>query len=399
MSYLLEDSKMAKFKPRQQQKENSNQANPAKKSQKTERLPVKRQSNPLFRPSMMGSPAPSDMPLNPNRILFLQRTIGHRAVSRLIQAKLKIGRPNDRYEQEADRVAQQVMRMPIPKENQGQPGKPQNVVQKKASAIGQTIEGMADSVEGEERALAQNVSHSGQPMIQLATAWKNGAVHETINLAAMVLNGSPTPITWHMLNGTKMTTAAAATGAINSPTVSTSKSGATWKAKVTTVPLNTGSFDETVLAKGPWNQVAPKATVGTAMGLAVCSGKGNSTFRAKGDPNDNHVYTANRGHEDHHANDHKAAFNAKIGTWDTKVTTAKNKGTEFAGAKAADATANLWAALGGTPAGVAKAYRTDGFARGGAFHLTPNGGPMSVANPQADKTCATSSVEVKNPFK
>ena len=31
-----------------------------------------------------------------------------------IQAKLKIGAPNDKYEQEADRVADQVMRMPDP---------------------------------------------------------------------------------------------------------------------------------------------------------------------------------------------------------------------------------------------------------------------------------------------
>ena len=30
------------------------------------------------------------------------------------QAKLKIGAPNDRFEQEADRVADQVMRMPEP---------------------------------------------------------------------------------------------------------------------------------------------------------------------------------------------------------------------------------------------------------------------------------------------
>jgi hypothetical protein len=31
-----------------------------------------------------------------------------------IQTKLRIGRPGDRYEQEADRVADQVMRMPPP---------------------------------------------------------------------------------------------------------------------------------------------------------------------------------------------------------------------------------------------------------------------------------------------
>ncbi len=52
-----------------------------------------------------------------DHILLLQRTLGNQAVQRLfksgvIQAKLKIGQPNDIYEQEADRVAEQVMRMP-----------------------------------------------------------------------------------------------------------------------------------------------------------------------------------------------------------------------------------------------------------------------------------------------
>ncbi len=53
------------------------------------------------------------------QILFLQRTIGNQAVQRLmksgaLQAKLRIGAPGDVYEQEADRVAEQVMRMPEP---------------------------------------------------------------------------------------------------------------------------------------------------------------------------------------------------------------------------------------------------------------------------------------------
>jgi len=54
-----------------------------------------------------------------DQILFLQRTAGNQAVQRLIksgalQAKLRIGQPGDIYEQEADRVAEQVMRMPEP---------------------------------------------------------------------------------------------------------------------------------------------------------------------------------------------------------------------------------------------------------------------------------------------
>jgi len=53
------------------------------------------------------------------QIALLQRSIGNQAVadlyrSGLLQAKLKIGEPHDVYEQEADRVAEQVMRMPEP---------------------------------------------------------------------------------------------------------------------------------------------------------------------------------------------------------------------------------------------------------------------------------------------
>jgi hypothetical protein len=52
-------------------------------------------------------------------VAVLQRSVGNQAVQRLfksgyLQAKLKIGQPNDIYEQGADRVAEQVMRMPEP---------------------------------------------------------------------------------------------------------------------------------------------------------------------------------------------------------------------------------------------------------------------------------------------
>jgi len=50
-------------------------------------------------------------------VTVLQRSIGNQAVAQLyrsglLQAKLRIGQPNDVYEQEADRVAGQVMGMP-----------------------------------------------------------------------------------------------------------------------------------------------------------------------------------------------------------------------------------------------------------------------------------------------
>ena len=54
---------------------------------------------------------------SPNSVAVLQSTVGNQAVRRLfvsglLQAKLRIGQANDIYEQEADRVADQVMRMP-----------------------------------------------------------------------------------------------------------------------------------------------------------------------------------------------------------------------------------------------------------------------------------------------
>ncbi len=68
---------------------------------------------------MQGSGYTRSMDAGVERILYLQRTVGNQAVSRLmrsraLQAKLRIGQPGDVYEQEADRVADAVMRMPEP---------------------------------------------------------------------------------------------------------------------------------------------------------------------------------------------------------------------------------------------------------------------------------------------
>lgn len=57
------------------------------------------------------SPVPNPRLLHP--LLQLQRQIGNQAVSKLIiQAKLEVGKAGDVYEQEADRVADNVIRMP-----------------------------------------------------------------------------------------------------------------------------------------------------------------------------------------------------------------------------------------------------------------------------------------------
>ncbi len=53
---------------------------------------------------------PSRAPVHP--FLKLQRTLGNQVVGRFFQAKLKVNQPGDVYEQEADRVAEEVMSMP-----------------------------------------------------------------------------------------------------------------------------------------------------------------------------------------------------------------------------------------------------------------------------------------------
>jgi len=78
--------------------------------EKAKQRNARRESRPDSVPSLQGG-------LHP--LLQLQRTIGNRAVNRLLQsrtlqAKLTVSQPHDPYEQEADRVAEQVMRMPDP---------------------------------------------------------------------------------------------------------------------------------------------------------------------------------------------------------------------------------------------------------------------------------------------
>jgi hypothetical protein len=59
-----------------------------------------------------------EIPLTPDNILSLQRTLRNQAVTKLIQTKLRVGWFGDQCEQEADRVADQVMATPEPKDQQ-----------------------------------------------------------------------------------------------------------------------------------------------------------------------------------------------------------------------------------------------------------------------------------------
>ncbi|MBU1568281.1 MAG: hypothetical protein KJ630_21990 [Proteobacteria bacterium] len=83
----------------------------------TTKIPETTQSRDVPRVRKPGPSQPMNSPVD--RILFLQRTIGNQAVLRMMQSKathskITMGRPDDIYEQEANRVAERVMHGPEP---------------------------------------------------------------------------------------------------------------------------------------------------------------------------------------------------------------------------------------------------------------------------------------------
>ena len=100
-------------------------------------------------------------------LLALQQTQGNRYVQRVvagIQAKLKIGQPGDVYEQEADRVADEVMRMPEPQvQQQAEEEEEEELIQSipLAKQITPLIQRQVKGEEGEKILQTKEVSGQG----------------------------------------------------------------------------------------------------------------------------------------------------------------------------------------------------------------------------------------------
>jgi hypothetical protein len=229
--------------------------------------------------------------------------------------------------------------------------------------------------------------------IQRVATWAPAAVHETNNLANMALDGVLAGVTTPMFNG-------AIGGALKGPKLKVTPAARSgFDATVDTVPTNTGSVDEKVLAPGPWTRVVPKATIGARFPtLAQCTEAGNSNFRARGDPSDAAMFAANRRHEDHHEADRHAAFSGSVVKWDTKLTNANTAGTSFHGPTAAGARAVLFAEMGGTVDEVTAACTTAGAAARDAFHASKAGGRVGPpTDPTAAADCSWSFARYTNP--
>jgi hypothetical protein len=99
---------------------------------------------------------------SPHPILQLQQLAGNRAVGRFLQAKLRVGQPGDAYEQEADRVANQVMRMPDPRAGDG-PDLAKTDAQRKCAACEEE-----EKLQRKETGNAANTPATAPPIVHKA---------------------------------------------------------------------------------------------------------------------------------------------------------------------------------------------------------------------------------------
>lgn len=115
--------------------------------------------------------------VQPAALKALQRTAGNRAVMRLVQTKLQVGSAGDRYEQEADRVAEQVVRMPTPASPQVQrQGEEEELQMKPLAASISPVQRQAEEEELQMKAPAGGGFEAGQE-VEEALASRQGSGH------------------------------------------------------------------------------------------------------------------------------------------------------------------------------------------------------------------------------
>ena len=308
------------------------------------------------------------------------------------QPQLEVAPPGDRFEQEAERVAEAIAGA--------------------GPALGQRIEGVMgpSDVDPEEESLAQPLSGAGplpgglssigflgRRRLQRAASFKAGKVHVARNAAVQIATGGVAGVTLPVLNGKIFKNAAGAQAAIKAPTIARRSTATGAECWIKAVPTNTGSFDETVLTSGPWTTTTTRSNAWDRLGVAEClvANPGNARLTAKGDRTDADVAAANRTHEDRHATDDEKVFNAVVVPWDTAMTKAQSSRRVFSGADASACDTALYAAMGGTPDTIATKLWDDVDAAGHAFHKTAAGAQLRAFDPWANADCSTATVRVK----
>jgi hypothetical protein len=245
--------------------------------------------------------------------------------------------------------------------------------------------------------------HASPPSIQRTATWNVTKPNEVNNLAERFINNEGAGETIVILNSTRLamsnTVLDDAAKTIRAPNLKvTAPPKGDVTVRVASAPTNTAGYDQRVLTTGPWTVVTTQANIGSILGLPACTGKGNTTFRAIGKPDDKTVHDLNIGHEGEHVKTQKKAFEDWVGKWDKNLTDAAKVKTPFTAATEAEATAQLYAAMNGTPDEIARQFIQTVNDEGLAFHSTPRGDNVHFSNQNSSADCSTSWAEARNPY-
>lgn len=135
-----------------------------------ERRQSQTQSSHLVRPTKpdRARPQPSH---TENPLLAQQQVLGNQAVqcllrSLVIQAKLRIGQPGDKYEQEADRVAKQVVQMQEPQMASATAVTHRSQIQRACAKCEEELQRQVEEEEEEETLRAKPLADQITPLVQ-----------------------------------------------------------------------------------------------------------------------------------------------------------------------------------------------------------------------------------------
>jgi hypothetical protein len=246
---------------------------------------------------------------------------------------------------------------------------------------------------------------SATPTIQRFFYVEGGAVHEVNNLARTVLYREDMGSTFALLNGIRIRQSADAKRALKKPTLDFSPvTTGGFDVRVKNVPVNKGSYDETVLSPGNWRLNVSKSTVFSKFpNLESCRNSGRTIFSALGYPSDIEIFQANRRHEDRHANDIASIFINTFYEWDRELDIAAagslKAATPYHGNTKQEAEAVLYREMGGTPDEIADKFTAASKKAQDDYHNLPEGGfaGWDPDTAKSDSNCSMSSVEVSNP--
>jgi hypothetical protein len=282
---------------------------------------------------------------------------------------LHLNPPGDRFEQEADRVANAVVAM--------QNGPPQTIASGPARLSRQALG------------------------LQRSATFVDTVPSEEFNLAERVVNNLFAGNTDFVLNGTPFVAGidfAVALAALHTPHIDNFiRKDKRVECHFDTVPDNKGSFDMKILKDGEWSLVTTKANLAALFGLNGCGGGGDATLVINGIQKNEDQRNRTRTHEDQHVKDDKAIFEAVVGSWDTLLAEAKRRRRTEVADTADECRQNLYdrQVSKQDPTYIVTKLINDINAKSKDFHNTGAGRNVRISNAQPLNNCTTVTAEAR----